>query len=33
MNLPEHIDQYIAELADWRVQVIAHLREVIHEAD
>jgi hypothetical protein len=33
MNPSERIDQYIAELADWRGQMIAHLRKLIHEAD
>jgi hypothetical protein len=33
MNPSERIDQYIAELADWRGQMIARMRELIHEAD
>ena len=33
MNASERIDQYIAELADWRGQMVAHLRKLIHEAD
>jgi hypothetical protein len=33
MNPSERIDRYIAELADWRGQMIAHLRQLIHEAD
>ncbi len=33
MNPSERIDQQIAELADWRGQMIARLRILIHEAD
>ena len=33
MNPSERIDQQIAELADWRGQMIARLRKLIHEAD
>ena len=33
MNPSEQIDQFIAELADWRGQMIARLRTLIHEAD
>jgi len=33
MNPSERIDQYIAELADWRGQLIARLRKLILEAD
>ena len=33
MNPSERIDTYIAELADWRGQMIARLRTLIHEAD
>lgn len=33
MNPSERIDQHIAELADWRGQLIARLRTLIHEAD
>jgi len=32
MNASERIDQYIAELADWRGQMIARLRKLIREA-
>ncbi len=33
MNPAERIDKQIAELADWRGQMIAQLRKLIHEAD
>ena len=33
MNPSERIDQHIAELGDWRGQLIARLRELIHEVD
>jgi len=33
MNPSERIDQYIAELADWRGQLVARLRALILEAD
>ena len=33
MNPSERIDQQIAELADWRGQMIARLRKLIHEVD
>ncbi len=33
LNPSERIDQQIAELADWRGQMIARLRKLIHEAD
>ncbi len=33
MNASERIDQYIAELADWRGQMVARLRKLIQEAD
>ena len=33
MNSSERIDTQIAELADWRGQMIARLRTLIHEAD
>lgn len=33
MNPSERIDQQIAELTDWRGQMIARLRTLIHEAD
>src|SRR5947209_634593 len=33
MNASERIDQQIAELADWRGQMIARLRKLILEAD
>ena len=33
MNPSERIDTQIAELADWRGQMIARLRTLIHEAD
>ena len=33
MNPSERIDQQIAELADWRGQLIARLRAFIHEVD
>ena len=33
MNPSERIDQQIAELADWRGQMITRLRQLIHEAD
>ena len=33
MNPSERIDQQIAELADWRGQLITRLRQLIHEAD
>ncbi len=32
MNPSERIDQQIAELADWRGQMFARLRNLIHEA-
>ena len=33
MNASERIDQQISELNDWRGQLIARLRKLIHEAD
>ena len=33
MNASERIDQYIAELADWRGQMVARLRKLVQEAD
>jgi len=33
MNASERIDQQIAELSDWRGQMMARLRKLIHEAD
>jgi hypothetical protein len=33
MNPSERIDKYIAELADWRGQMISRLRKLIHESD
>jgi hypothetical protein len=33
MNPSERIDKQIAELADWRGQLLARLRKIIHEAD
>lgn len=33
MNPSEQIDKYIVEFADWRGQMIAQLRTLIHEAD
>ena len=33
MNPSERIDQQIAELTDWRGQMFARLRKLIHEAD
>lgn len=33
MNPSERIDNQIAELTDWRGQLIAHLRKLIHEVD
>ena len=33
MNPSERIDTQIAELADWRGQMIARLRKLIREAD
>ena len=33
MTTSQQIDQYIAELADWRGTVIARLRDLINEAD
>ncbi|HEY6285144.1 MAG TPA: DUF1801 domain-containing protein [Ktedonobacteraceae bacterium] len=33
MNPTERIDKQIAELADWRGQMFAQLRKLIHEAD
>jgi hypothetical protein len=33
MNPSELIDQHIAELADWRGQLITQLRKLVHEAD
>lgn len=33
MNTSERIDQQIAELTDWRGQLFARLRKLIHEAD
>ena len=33
MNASERIDQQIAELSDWRGQLIARLRKLVHEAD
>ena len=33
MNASERIDQQIAELSDWRGQMIGRLRKLIHETD
>jgi hypothetical protein len=33
MNPSERIDQQIAELADWRGQIVAHLRKIVLETD
>jgi len=33
MNPSEQIDEKIAELADWRGDVLAKLRKIIHDAD
>ena len=33
MNPSERIDKQIADLADWRGQMIARLRQLIHEVD
>ncbi len=33
MNPSERIDKQIADLADWRGQLLAQLRKLIHEAD
>ncbi len=33
LNPSERIDLHIAELADWRGQMIVRLRKLIHEAD
>jgi hypothetical protein len=33
MNVSERIDKYIAELTDWRGQVVTQLRALILEAD
>jgi hypothetical protein len=33
MNPTELIDKQIADLADWRGKMLAHLRKVIHDAD
>ena len=33
MNASEHIDAQIAELADWRGQMVARLRKLIHDTD
>jgi hypothetical protein len=33
MNPSEQIDKQIDEIADWRGQIIAQLRKIIHEAD
>ena len=33
LNPSERIDQHIAELVDWRGQMIARLRKLIHETD
>ncbi|MDE1765867.1 MAG: DUF1801 domain-containing protein [Thaumarchaeota archaeon] len=33
MNPSQQIDKQIAELADWRGDVLAKLRKIIHEAD
>ena len=33
MNPSELIDKQIADLADWRGQMVARLRQLIHEAD
>jgi len=33
MNPSEHIDKQIAELADWRGQMLSQLRKLIHAAD
>ena len=33
MNAPELIDEYVANLTDWRGTTIANIRRIIHEAD
>lgn len=33
MTASQHIDGYIAELADWRGKLLTRLRKLIHEAD
>jgi hypothetical protein len=33
MNPSELIDKHIADLADWRGKMLAHLRKIIHDAD
>ncbi len=33
MNPSEHIDKQIADLGDWRGQIIAQIRTIVHEAD
>ena len=33
MNASERIDAQIAELADWRGQMVARLRKLIHDTD
>jgi hypothetical protein len=33
MQASELIDDYVANLADWRGTTIAHIRRIIHEAD
>jgi hypothetical protein len=33
MNAPELIDDYVANLTDWRGATIANIRRIIHEAD
>jgi len=33
MNPSELIDKYIADLTDWRGQMLAKLRKIIHDAD
>lgn len=33
MNASEQIDKHIADLGDWRVELISRLRKLIHEAD
>ena len=33
MNASEQIDRAIAEIGDWRGQILAEIRRLIHEAD
>jgi hypothetical protein len=33
VNPSEVIDKHIADLADWRGKMLAHLRKIIHDAD